>query len=78
MLCRLYRRIRPRKIGDRCAFEPSCSRYAEVSFRIFGLRKGAVLTLSRLRRCNAHHGGLDLPPGINEDPQKLEGTLNEV
>lgn|GEM_PF-257065 len=65
-LCRFYRRVRPRAIGDRCAFEPSCSRYSEISFRLFGMRIGLSETISRLRRCNAHNGGLDLPMGIND------------
>lgn len=77
-LCRVYRSIRPRKIGDRCAFEPSCSRYAEISFRAFGVRKGSSLTFNRLTRCNAQNGGLDLPPNISENSSNLERDLNEI
>lgn len=61
LACRLYRRVRPKRIGDRCAFEPSCSRYAEVSFRASGVWRGLRQTVLQLRRCNARHGGLDLP-----------------
>ena len=77
-LCRVYRILRPRKIGDRCAFEPSCSRYAEISFRVFGLRKSLSLTFDRLKRCNAQNGGLDLPPNISENPSNLERELHEI
>lgn len=62
--CRLYRRIRPTRIGNRCAFEPSCSRFAELSFRLFGARVGVKLTATRLYRCKACNGGLDLPPMV--------------
>ena len=62
--CRLYRRFRPQRIGDRCAFEPSCSRYAELSFRLFGLKAGLELAFKRISRCKACNGGLDLPPTV--------------
>ena len=63
-MCRIYRRLRPASLGDRCAFEPSCSRYSELAFRIFGFRRGVKETFRRLRRCSAQNGGLDLPPTI--------------
>ena len=79
LLCRLYRAVRPKSIGDRCAFEPSCSRYSEICFRAFGLRKGIALTINRLRHCSANNGGLDLPPKISrESVTKLEETIDEV
>jgi len=78
LMCRLYRTIRPQRIGDRCAFEPSCSRYAEISFRAFGFRKGSVLTVRRLKRCNAHNGGLDLPPQICGCAENIERKLYEI
>ena len=65
-ICVLYRRVRPVVVGNRCAFEPSCSRYGEACFRMFGVHKGLVLTIARIRRCNSHSGGLDLPPGITD------------
>ena len=77
-LCRLYRRVRPKKIGDRCALEPSCSRYAEISFRLFGVRAGILLTISRLKRCKAKNGGLDLPPIVCSCPSQLKGMINVV
>lgn len=63
-ICRLYRRIRPAFVGNRCGFEPSCSRFSEMCFRQYGVRKGLVLTVNRLSRCRGENGGLDLPPGI--------------
>jgi uncharacterized protein len=66
-LLRAYRAIRPRWIGDRCAFEPSCSRYSELSFRNFGFIGGLKLTQDRLCRCHSKNGGLDLPPNLTND-----------
>jgi putative component of membrane protein insertase Oxa1/YidC/SpoIIIJ protein YidD len=76
--CRLYRRLRPRSIGDRCAFEPSCSRYAEISFRAFGFWRGLSLAMGRLRRCKANAGGRDLPPGLCGCSSHLKEKIDEV
>lgn len=62
-LCRLYRAARPKAIGDRCGFEPSCSRFAELCFRRHGTLRGLPLVVRRLRTCKGDAGGLDAPPG---------------
>jgi len=63
--CRLYRRIRPRAIGDRCVYEPSCSRYAELCCYHFSLFQTIKLTIARLKKCGkVDCGGIDLPPGV--------------
>jgi putative component of membrane protein insertase Oxa1/YidC/SpoIIIJ protein YidD len=59
-LLRLYRRIRPEAIGNRCGFEPSCSRYSELAFRTKPPVTAFRLTLSRLHRCKPGHGGTDM------------------
>ncbi len=77
--CRLYRQYRPRRIGDRCAFEPSCSRYAELSFRLFGLKAGLGLAFKRISRCKACNGGLDLPPTLgNSEISSLEERVCSI
>jgi putative component of membrane protein insertase Oxa1/YidC/SpoIIIJ protein YidD len=60
-MLRWYRRIRPASIGQRCVFDPSCSRYAELAFRKRGLTKGLAAVLLRLHRCKSGNGGTDLP-----------------
>ncbi len=60
-LLRWYRRVRPQYIGHRCVFDPSCSRYSELSFRQHGLVMGSILTMKRLRRCKPGSGGIDVP-----------------
>lgn len=47
----------------RCRFEPSCSRYAEACFSRYGLLRGGLLAVRRIRRCGPEAvGGIDLPP----------------
>ncbi|MEO1612701.1 MAG: membrane protein insertion efficiency factor YidD [Pseudomonadota bacterium] len=70
---RLYRRVRPRSVGDRCAFEPSCSRYAEAVIRLNGVTRGCLLTARRLCRCNARNGGYDLPDTFCDEQAFREG-----
>lgn len=60
-LLRLYRRVRPKSLSQRCVFDPSCSRYSELAFRNYGFVKGGYLTISRLHRCRPGVGGIDLP-----------------
>ncbi|MGH2341149.1 membrane protein insertion efficiency factor YidD [Segnochrobactraceae bacterium EtOH-i3] len=77
--CRLYRAVRPRSIGDRCAFEPSCSRYVELCFRTFPVAKAGRLSASRLCRCCARNGGLDIPSAFKAvDAADLGRAINEV
>jgi len=59
-LLRLYRRIRPEIIGNRCVYEPSCSRYSELAFRTKPAGAALRLTLRRLHRCKPGHGGTDM------------------
>ncbi|WP_018149647.1 membrane protein insertion efficiency factor YidD [Henriciella marina] len=56
---RTYRAVRPTTVGNRCVFEPSCSRYSELAFRQKGFWTGISFTLKRLRRCKSGNGGQD-------------------
>ena len=60
-LLRWYRARVSRRLGHRCVYEPSCSRYAELAIRQYGLVRGTTLTLKRLKRCRPGQGGVDLP-----------------
>jgi putative membrane protein insertion efficiency factor len=61
---RWYRAALSPRLGHRCVFEPSCSRYSELAIRDSGLFHGMVRTVRRLRRCRPGAGGFDLPkPG---------------
>jgi uncharacterized protein len=44
--------VSPQLTGHiRCRFQPTCSRYSVEAVQKYGLRKGLVLTASRLWRC---------------------------
>ena len=58
---RIYRQQVSPYLGNRCVFEPSCSRYTELALRKYGLTKGMRLSIDRLRRCKFGNGGVDLP-----------------
>ena len=60
-ILRWYRRNRSRSLGQRCVFDPSCSRYAELAFRRHGPLNGGIAAIQRLRRCRHGAGGEDLP-----------------
>lgn len=60
-LLRIYRRLRPQWVSNRCVFDPSCSRYAEAALRKHGLLRGAAMTFDRLRRCKPGAGAVDVP-----------------
>jgi putative membrane protein insertion efficiency factor len=64
-LIRWYRRQIASHLGQRCVFEPSCSRYAELALRKRGLVRGSWATIGRLRRCRPGHGGMDLPNDLS-------------
>jgi putative component of membrane protein insertase Oxa1/YidC/SpoIIIJ protein YidD len=59
-LLRLYRKLRPDSVGNRCVFEPSCSRYSELAFRTKPVPAAIRLTFRRLHRCKPGHGGTDM------------------
>ena len=46
-----YRMTLAPLLGGHCRFEPSCSRYASEAITRHGARRGAVLALRRLLRC---------------------------
>ncbi len=58
-ILRLYRRVAPRTVRNRCVFEPSCSHYSELAFRQRGFLNGLKLTGRRLVRCRSGCGGVD-------------------
>jgi putative membrane protein insertion efficiency factor len=46
---------------QKCKYYPSCSTYAELAVKEFGL-KGVAMSLWRFIRCNPlSHGGVDYP-----------------
>nr|WP_267331490.1 MULTISPECIES: membrane protein insertion efficiency factor YidD [unclassified Gilliamella] len=59
----LYQRIISPLFGPKCRFTPSCSQYAIIALRRFGLIKGGWLTVKRVLKCHPlHEGGEDFVP----------------
>ncbi len=57
---RLYQVTVSPLLGERCKYEPSCSRYAVEAIRTYGVLRGIVLAGWRILRCNPwSHGGHD-------------------
>lgn len=58
---RIYQRYSPDSLRNKCRFEPSCSEYMILAINKYGLLKGMIRGIMRLRRCNINNGGVDLP-----------------
>jgi putative component of membrane protein insertase Oxa1/YidC/SpoIIIJ protein YidD len=58
---RWYRTSVGPRLGHRCVFEPSCSRFAELAIRREGPMQALWLVLRRLAHCRPGAGGIDLP-----------------
>ena len=56
---RFYQKYISKKLGNRCVYDPSCSRYSELAFREKGFIKGLLLTIQRLKICKPQNGGID-------------------
>ena len=62
-LIKIYRYTLAGLVGPRCRHLPSCSEYADVALKRFGLWAGGWMTLARLLRCQPWGtSGLDFVP----------------
>lgn len=57
----LYQNKASDKTRLKCVFEPSCSEYMLLSIEKYGLIKGVINGIKRLRRCHPPNGGVDYP-----------------
>jgi putative membrane protein insertion efficiency factor len=56
-----YQKFISLAFAPRCKYYPSCSTYAELAIKEFGV-KGVVMSFWRFIRCNSFsHGGVDYP-----------------
>lgn len=58
---RIYQRFAPDRIREKCRFEPSCSQYMVLAIEKYGLLKGLIKGVERIKRCNTDNGGYDYP-----------------
>ena len=58
-------------IAPRCRFYPTCSEYMKEALINHGVRRGFILTITRLCRCNPlFQGGVDLVPKEKQKKDK--------
>ena len=63
LFIRFYQRIISPLFGPKCRFTPTCSQYAIIALRRFGVIKGGWLTVKRVLKCHPlHEGGEDFVP----------------
>ena len=72
LFIRAYQRIISPLFGPKCRFTPTCSQYAIIALRRFGLVKGGWLTVKRVLKCHPlHEGGEDfVPPKTKTNREK--------
>lgn len=58
---RIYQRYAPDGVRNKCRFEPSCSQYMILSLEKYGVIRGTIKGVVRLKRCNIGDGGFDEP-----------------
>jgi putative membrane protein insertion efficiency factor len=60
-LIKTYQALAPKKVRERCRYEPSCSVYMIMSLEKYGLWRGLKKGLRRWRGCKPPNGGFDFP-----------------
>ena len=58
---KIYQRFAPDSLRNKCRFEPSCSEYMILAVEKYGVIKGVIKGIDRLKRCNVNGGGYDYP-----------------
>ena len=59
-LVHLYQNLAPDEVRLRCVFEPSCSEYMVLAIQKYGVVKGVIKGIDRMRRCGSEQG-IDYP-----------------
>ena len=62
-LVHLYQNLAPDEVRLRCVFEPSCSEYMVLAIQKYGVVKGVIKGIDRMRRCGSEQG-IDYPQGL--------------
>ena len=58
---RIYQRYASEELRLSCVFEPTCSEYMILSLKKYGVIRGCVKGVKRLKRCHYPNGGEDYP-----------------
>lgn len=57
----MYKAYAPLEVRGRCRFEPTCSTYMIMAIQKYGLIRGFIKGIKRIRRCKPPNGGIDYP-----------------
>jgi putative membrane protein insertion efficiency factor len=59
----VYQKLISPMLLPSCRFYPSCSTYARLALKKYGIMKGGILSLMRILKCHPlHPGGYDPVP----------------
>ncbi|MGN1208370.1 MAG: membrane protein insertion efficiency factor YidD, partial [Christensenellales bacterium] len=70
----LYKILISPMLPKSCKFTPSCSTYAVIAIKRFGVCKGVFLSFKRILRCNHFSSKC----GVDPVPDNLKGELKWV
>ena len=56
-----YKAWAPLDVRGKCRFEPTCSTYMILAIRKYGLIRGIIKGIKRIKRCKPPNGGVDYP-----------------
>ncbi len=73
ILIRLYQHTFSVLLGPCCRYTPSCSAYAVLSIKRFGILEGSYLALKRLLKCHPLH-----PGGYDPVPKMTKNIIKEI
>lgn len=72
-LIKIYKILISPIIPKSCKYTPSCSTYAIVAIKRFGLIEGIFLTARRILKCNPHSNG-----GFDPVPDNIKGEIKWI
>lgn len=61
LMIRLYQLKAPAEVRLVCNFEPTCSEYMILAIKKYGLIRGVIKGIKRIRRCHYPNCGIDYP-----------------
>lgn len=56
-----YKAWAPLDVRGKCRFEPTCSTYMILAIQKYGLIRGIIKGIKRIKRCKPPNGGIDYP-----------------
>jgi putative membrane protein insertion efficiency factor len=56
-----YKAWAPLDVRGKCRFEPTCSTYMILAIKKYGLIRGIIKGIKRIKRCKPPNGGIDYP-----------------